>query len=71
MVEPQQFQLEVSVEVREVSTLDGYRQVSNYNRLSVRHTIELGALDFLELAQVLGRFHELGETIRKERKNDG
>lgn len=65
MKEPQRFQLEVRVEVRQVLPHGGWTN----NALTVQHTVELGTLDFLELAAVLGRFHELGEKIRTERAN--
>ena len=34
--------------------------------LEIRDHVTLPAMGFLEVAQVLGRFHELAETIKKE-----
>lgn len=64
MQQGQQFQLEVRVEVREVGPHGEWR---GNNQLSVNHSMTLGTLNFLELAGILGRFHELGETIKNER----
>lgn len=66
MQQPQRFQLEVRIEVREVRE---YGQWVGNNALSVNHTVQLGTLDFLELAAILGRFHELGEKIKSERSD--
>lgn len=61
--EPQRFRLEVRVEVREIDRHGGW---STHNALSVNHTMELGTLTFLQLAGILGRFHDLGEAIKAE-----
>lgn len=35
--------------------------------LSVEDSLDLGQAGFMEIAGVLGRFHELAEVIKKER----
>lgn len=43
------------------------RRGPNYtggDRFTVNHNVRLGALDFMQVAGVLGQFHTLGETIR-------
>jgi len=40
---------------------------SDYDRLEVREEIEIDEMGFLEIAKLLGRFHELAQQIKKER----
>lgn len=63
MQQPQRFQLDVRVEVREVGPHGEWR---GNNQLSVNHSMMLGTLSFLDLAAVLGRFHDLGERVQRE-----
>lgn len=59
----QRFQLDVRVEIREVGEHGEWR---GGNQLSVNQTMTLGMLNFLQVAAVLGQFHELGERVKKE-----
>lgn len=56
-----QYRLEVNVSIREVDA-NGYSNGMN-NRLEVRDAQDLGPMDFLEIAGVLGRFHDLKAQI--------
>lgn len=63
MSRPQRFKLTVRVNVQEI---DQYGSPVGYggNGLSVEHTLDLGPLDFMGLAGVLGQFHDLSEKIK-------
>lgn len=64
MADTTKYTLRVSVEI---TSQGGYY---SGGRLGVQENIELGTLGFIELAQVLGRFHELAQTIEKERERE-
>lgn len=54
------YKLRVRVEVQQTDDHGGY-----YGQgLTVEETVELGTVDFMETAAILGRFHELGEDIK-------
>jgi len=59
---PQQFQLVIRVTVNEVDER-GYPKGYGGPGLTVEHTVTLGGLDFLGLAGVLGRFHDLAKEV--------
>ena len=59
----QRFRLELCVSVHEVDE-SGYRRGGN-NGLEVRNTLDLGAMDFMGVAQVLGRFHDLATDVAR------
>ena len=61
------FILDVNVQIRKVNRVGGYDQWTN-EQINVSEKIELGTLDFIEVAAILGQFHELAETIKKERE---
>lgn len=57
------YRLDFNVTIREVDE----RGSTMNNALEVRDTQQLGAMDFLEIAGVLGKFHDLAQTIKKEK----
>ena len=60
----QQFRLNIRVQVQET---DEHGHPRNYGGpgLTVEHVVDLGPLDFMGLAGVLGQFHNLAEEIKK------
>jgi hypothetical protein len=61
------FKLNVNLEIEQ---LDDRGYPLGRGGLQVRDTVELGDLGFLELAAVLGRFHDLAEVIKTEQASD-
>jgi hypothetical protein len=59
------FHLEYTIEIVEV---DGNGTRLHGNGLRVSDSMNLNHMGFMEIAQVLGRFHELAETVQKERQ---
>jgi hypothetical protein len=55
------YKLTLNVAIQEVDA-NGYTSGLN-NRLEVRDSQELGSMDFLRIAGVLGRFHDLAQAI--------
>jgi hypothetical protein len=54
------YQLKIRCEVRQTDDHGGY-----YGQgLTVEETIDIGTVDFMETAAVLGRFHELGQELQ-------
>lgn len=45
-----------------------YITSNNGDRLNVNETVSLNVSDFLEMAQVLGRFHELAQSLKVHKK---
>lgn len=62
----QSFQLAVTLEVRQLE--DG--RWTGREGLQVREQVELPALGFLEIAALLGQFHELAERIKAQHAGD-
>jgi hypothetical protein len=58
-----EYELEINVVIREVT--NGY---ATNNRLEVRDVQKLGAMQFLEISGVLGKFHDLTQTIKKDKE---
>lgn len=56
----EQFDLRVNIEINGTDERGGYTG----ERLSVQETFRLPVSGFTEIAQVLGRFHELAGKIR-------
>lgn len=66
------YKLRVSIQLERWEAYDygdGERLQSTQDRLSVDDQVEIGTMTFLQVAQVLGRFHDLAETIREESKH--
>lgn len=61
----QKFKLNIRCEIVQ---LDDHGSWTS-NRLSIQDEIGLDLESFFEVAQVLGRFHELAEVIKKERQS--
>lgn len=61
MPDEQEFLLEINCEITRAPGASGY--YSN-ERLTVRETIRLPASGFLQIAGVLGQFHDLAEKVR-------
>jgi len=59
------FELVYSLEIIEVD--ERGTRVHN-NGLRVSDSVTLHHMGFMEVAQVMGRFHELAEAIRKDRE---
>lgn len=57
------YQLEIRATVRRVGPHGEYR--GSGEQLTVDHSLSLGTLDFLQLAGVLGRFHDLAEEVKR------
>lgn len=55
------FELRITIELRQTDA------AYSGGGLRIDETQQLTAESFLELAKILGRFHELGEQIAKER----
>lgn len=62
------FQLTINLEIEQ---LDDRGFPMGRGALQVRDTVQLGALGFLDLAAVLGRFNELAEVIKTEQTEAG
>lgn len=58
----QKFVLRINVSIQETDE----RGCWIGNQLEVRDQTEVKAASFLEVAQVLGRFHDLAQVIKKE-----
>ena len=66
-----EYELHVDVRIDKVYVDDeqpAYRSYSN-DRLSVNETVSLGTLNFLQIAKVLGSFHDLAEQIKADQKS--
>ncbi len=59
------FEMRVQVELNKVDD----RGAWTGERMAVNESFSVGAAGFLEIAGILGRFHELAEDIRKERED--
>jgi hypothetical protein len=59
------YRLEVRVQIRRMERMNsaGYDQFTN-EQLSVEQTVELGAMNFLQVAGVLGQFQTLADEIK-------
>jgi hypothetical protein len=57
--------LTVSVEVRS----DPCSPTGGNDHLRIDETLALGSCDFLEIAAILGQFHELAQQIQRQRAN--
>lgn len=57
------YKLRLNVDITECDD-NGYAN-GNMNRLQVMEELPFDAGSFLEIAHILGRFHELGADIRK------
>lgn len=55
-----QYELQMHVTIRE--TQNGYAMGQG---LEVRHTLALGAMDFLRISGVLGKFHDLAKSVQE------
>ncbi len=55
--------LTVSVEVRS----DPWSPTGGNDHLRIDETLALGSCDFLEIAAILGQFHELAQQIQRKR----
>lgn len=62
------YQLEIRADVRQVDEHGSWR---TGNALSVAETVNLGALDFLSICAVLGRLHELVDTMKAKEAAGG
>ena len=62
--EPDTFKLQVRVEIQRCGPNGEY--LGSRDQLTVEESVQLQARGFLEVAAVLGRFHDLGERIRNE-----
>ena len=51
------WELRVSVDLHDMDT--------GYNRLNVSETVQVNADSFLEVAKILGRFHDLANELNK------
>jgi hypothetical protein len=56
--------MQLRIEVR----LDSYNDPSAYGNLQLSETVQIDTPSFLEVAQILGQFHELAAKIERERK---
>lgn len=56
-----QYELQMNVTIREVDPR-GYAMGQG---LEVRHTLSLGAMDFLRISGVLGKFHDLAKSVQE------
>lgn len=64
----QRFRLQINVFVQQLQEYSpGNWQVQGSTGLEVRESFDLNAAGFMELAGILGRFHELKERIEAER----
>lgn len=54
------YKLRVRCEIQETDDFGGYRGQG----LTVEEAIEVEAAGFMEVAGILGRFHELGEEVK-------
>jgi hypothetical protein len=59
----QKFDIQIQVRIQEYSEGGGYRGQG----LEVNETVSVEASGFMDICQVLSRFHELASVIRKER----
>jgi hypothetical protein len=57
-----QLRIEVSV--------DAYNEPQASGNLRMSETVQIDTPSFIELAQILGRFHELAEKVTKERSGE-
>lgn len=57
MPEQQSYQLYIDVQIRDNRGSGG---------LSIREDLELPAADFLQIAAILGQFHELAQKFKKD-----
>jgi hypothetical protein len=55
------YELQMNVTIREVDER-GYAMGQG---LEVRHTLNLGAMDFLRISGVLGKFHDLAQSVQE------
>lgn len=60
--EPEKYRMNVRIEITRVDAMH------NHERLSIDETFSLGTSNFLQVAQILGRFHELANAIGNERR---
>lgn len=53
--------MQLRIEVR----LDSYNDPNSYGNFGLSETVDIGNLEFLELASILGKFHEVLGAIKK------
>lgn len=56
-----EYVLQMNVTIREVDP----RGYAVGQGLEVRHTLALGAMDFLRISGVLGKFHDLAKSVQE------
>jgi hypothetical protein len=64
---PDTYDLNISVRVMQRDQ-HGY---SGGGALTVEHRFEVGASDFMEVAKILGQFHDLAEAIKSSKPAAG
>ncbi len=60
-----QFEMRIQIELNKLDPGGGWTG----ERMSVNESFSVSPAGFLEIAGILGRFHELAEDIRKERED--
>ena len=58
--ENQEYELRINATIRNTSPGGGY--------LSIEESVTVDAVSFLELATILGKFHELAQKIQSEKE---
>ena len=58
--ENQEYELRINATIRDMSPGGGY--------LNIEESVTVDAVSFLELATILGKFHELAQKIQKEKE---
>lgn len=65
------YELQLTMRVVRVNEHGGYYYNNNHDALSVEDKLVVNAAGFLEIAAILGRFHDLAEELKKGKVNDG
>jgi len=50
--------------------VNAFNDPDAYGDLSVSETIELRAMDFMDMSKILARFHELADEVRKKNNQE-